>query len=60
MAQEPHRLWRAKGIQAAFAHPSLTEVRLSLKALVVAGRLEAVRRKARHLLFRIPVTPSAE
>ncbi|MFF4582800.1 hypothetical protein ACFY15_31130 [Streptomyces sp. NPDC001373] len=60
MAQEPHRLWRAKDIQAAFAHPSLTEVRCSLKALVVAGRLEAVRRKARHLLFRIAVSPSAE
>ncbi|MEV7729155.1 hypothetical protein AB0P15_31160 [Streptomyces sp. NPDC087917] len=60
MAQEPHRLWRAKDIQAAFTHPSLTEVRRSLKTLVEAGRLEAVRRKARHLPFRIPVTPGTE
>lgn len=59
MAQEPHRLWRAKDVQAAFAHPSLTTVRDFLKAMVAAGHLETVRRKARHLLFRIPTTSPA-
>ncbi|MCJ0868948.1 hypothetical protein [Streptomyces sp. AP-93] len=54
MAQEPHRLWRAKDVQAACAHPSLMKVRNVLKTMVADGRLEEVRRKARHLLFRIP------
>lgn len=57
MAQEPHRLWRAKEVQEAFALPSLTGVRRSLKAMVAAGQFEAVRRKARHLPFRMPSAP---
>ncbi|MFD7417523.1 hypothetical protein ACFVZ3_39805 [Kitasatospora purpeofusca] len=56
MAQDTHRLWRAEDIRAALHRRSLLEVRTFLKEMAADGLLEEVRRKARHLLFRLPAT----
>ncbi|MFJ8449485.1 hypothetical protein [[Kitasatospora] papulosa] len=57
MRQEPPRLWRATDVATAFSHPSPTQVRQFLQDMVRTGHLETVRRKARHLLFKIAGPP---
>ncbi|MEE1794542.1 hypothetical protein PUR28_27845 [Streptomyces sp. BE308] len=57
MRQQAPRLWRTTDIATAFSHPSPTQVRQFLQTMVRSGHLEEVRRKARHLLFRLPTTP---
>ncbi|MEU3905565.1 hypothetical protein AB0F20_17240 [Streptomyces goshikiensis] len=55
MQQQPPRLWPAKDVAVALSHPSLAEVRDFLKVMAQSGHLEEVRRKGRHILFRVPV-----
>ncbi|MEU6927325.1 hypothetical protein [Streptomyces sp. NPDC046631] len=57
MRQQAPWLWRTTDIATAFSPPSPTQVRQFLHTMVRSGHLEEVRRKARHLLFRLPVTP---
>ncbi|MEU9564018.1 hypothetical protein AB0D16_18595 [Streptomyces sp. NPDC048161] len=58
MQQEAPRLWRAKDVATAFSHPSTGHVRQLLQSMARAGHFQEVRRKDRHLLFRIPTAPA--
>lgn len=58
MGQGPQRLWSAEDVRVAIGASSRRDVRQALREMTDQGLLEEVRRKARHVLFRLVTVPA--